>query len=312
MTSIKTLGKPARTIGIDLGGTKISFIDMFSPEKILAEKKIETPETKEELLEVLIEATGDLIKAEKKPPTGIGIAAAGQINRKAKSIIFSPNMPVKSEFALGAELEKALNVPVTIENDANAAAIGEKVFGDAKEMDDFIVLTLGTGIGSGIFTGGKLLLGHTGAGGEAGHLVIDPNGPQCGCGNRGCLEAFAGGIGIARMAEEVYGEGKNAEEVSSLAKGGDEKAKEILKSAGERLGDGLVSMVNVFNPQAIFFIGSLTNAPDDYFLPALKKVKDNSFGTSGENVVIKNSIFKDNMGAIGAAALPVIYGLLPK
>ncbi len=308
MTTIKTPGKSPRTIGIDLGGTKISFIDMFSPEKILAEKKIETPETKEELLEVLIETTGGLIKAEKDPPpTGIGIAAAGQINREAKSIIFSPNMPVKSEFALGAELEKALNVPVTMENDANAAAIGEKVFGQAKEMDDFIVLTLGTGIGSGIFTGGKLLRGHMGAGGEAGHLVIDPNGPQCGCGNRGCLEAFAGGIAIARMAEEIFGKAKTAEEVSSLAKGGDEKAKEILKGAGQRLGDGLVSLVNVFNPQAIFFIGSLANAPDDYFLPALKKVKDNSFGTSGQNVVIKNSTFKDSMGVIGAAALPVIF-----
>ncbi|MEE8484892.1 MAG: ROK family protein [Nitrospinota bacterium] len=303
-----TSDKLPRTIGIDLGGTKISFIDMFSPEKILGEKKIKTPQTRNELIGALIDTTRNILSSKKDPPPmGIGIAAAGQINHKAKSIVFSPHLPFKSEFALGAELEKALNVPVTMENDANAAAIGEKVFGQAKEMDDFIVLTLGTGIGSGIFTGGKLLRGYLGAGGEAGHIVIDPDGPQCNCGNRGCLEAFAGGVGIARMAEEIFGRQVDAEEVSSLARGGDEKAKEILKGAGQRLGDGLVSLVNVFNPQAIFFIGSLTNAPDDYFLPALKKVKESSFGTSGENVVIKNSIFKDSMGVIGAAALPVIY-----
>ena len=255
-----------RYIGIDLGGTTISFIDMFSSGDLLAEERLTTPSTREEVVECLAAVVNGLVSSNKNPvPVGVGLAVAGQVDHESGNIIFSPNLPFKEEYRLGAELQKRIGIPVYLENDANAAAIGEKVFGAAREMDDFISITLGTGLGSGIFTGGRLLRGAGGTGGEAGHMVIDPDGPVCNCGNRGCLETFCTGLAITRMARERFGEPKSGKEVCDAAEGGDETAVKILREAGSRLGDGLVSLVNIFNPEAIFFSGSLSHAPEIYF-----------------------------------------------
>lgn len=293
-----------RAIGIDLGGTTASFIDMFSPADVVAEKRIDTPSTIDGVVEALAEQVKSMVSSAKSGvPVGVGLAIAGQVDHKKNSIIFSPNLPFKEEYPLGAELEKRLGLSVRLENDANAAAIGEKVFGAAKGMTDFISITLGTGLGSGIFTGGKLLRGASGTGGEAGHIVIDPNGPKCNCGNRGCLETFCGGLAITRMAKERFGESKSGKEICDLAVDGDEKAIAILREAGEKLGDGLISLVNLFNPEAIFFSGSLANAPEIYFETAFKKAREKSFGTFGKNLRLERSQFRETIGVIGAAAL---------
>ncbi len=293
-----------RSIGIDLGGTTVSFIDMFSPDEILAEKKIKTPGSVDELVEALLDTLGAMVSEKREPaPVGIGIAVAGQVNPPRKSVIFTPNLPFKEEYPLGAEIEKKLGIPVTLENDANAAAIGERVFGAGKGMDDFISMTLGTGIGSGIFAGGKLLTGYMGAGGEAGHIPIDPRGPQCNCGSSGCLETFCSGTALTRMDKERTGKARSGKEICEAAADGEETAIEILRYAGEKLGDGLVSLVNLFNPQGIFFCGSLANAPDVYFEPAFRKVREKSFGTSGKELLLEISPLKEKIGVIGAAAL---------
>ena len=293
-----------RTIGIDLGGTTASFIDMFSPADVIAEKRIDTPSTIGEVVEALSETVKSMVSSAKSGvPVGVGLAIAGQVNHLKNSIIFSPNLPFKEEYPLGAELEKRVGLPVRLENDANAAAIGEKVFGAAKEMDDFISITLGTGLGSGIFTGGKLLRGAESTGGEAGHIVLDPAGPVCNCGNRGCLEAFCSGVALSRMAKERFGKSKSGKEICDAAVGGDEEAVKILREAGSRLGDGLVSLVNIFNPEAIFFSGSLASAPEVYLETAFKKAREKSFGTFGKNLRLEISLFKDTIGVIGAAAL---------
>ena len=293
-----------RTIGIDLGGTTISFVDMFSPDEMLAEERLNTPPTLEGVVECLASTIGQLVSSNKSPlPVGVGLAVAGQVDHESGNIIFSPNLPFKEEYPLASELQKRSGLPVKIENDANAAAIGEKVFGAAKKMDDFISITLGTGLGSGIFTGGKLLRGAGGTGGEAGHIVIDPDGERCNCGNKGCLETFCSGIAIERMAQQRMGAVKSGKEICDAALSGDETAIAILREAGSRLGDGLVSLVNLFNPEAIFFSGSLANAPEIYFEPAFKKAREKSFGTFGKNLRLEISRFADNIGVIGAAAL---------
>lgn len=296
--------KLSRKIGIDLGGTTISFIDMYSPEKILGEKQLQTPTTQNEIIKALIETVkGMVADHDDELPIGVGLGIAGCVGHANKSIIFSPNLPFKVEYPLGLELEKAINLPVAVENDANAAAIGEKVFGGARELDDFISITLGTGIGSGIFVDGRILHGRDGAGGEAGHIVLDPNGRICSCGGQGCLETISSGTGIARMVVEQYGQKKSAKEVCMDALAGDERAKAILKEAGEKLGDGLITLVNLFNPSAIFFTGCLANAPSDYFDPAFIKVKEKSFGGLGKDVKLEISRLKENIGVFGAAAL---------
>ena len=297
---------PVTTVGIDLGGTKISFQSRSSTGKVFAQAKINTPDSLDHLLEALLLTTKKIISTSDCKPAGIGIAAAGQIDHENKSILFSPNMPISEPLAIGSILETELKIPITIENDANTAAIGEKVFGEAREMKDFITLTLGTGIGSGIFVNGKLLTGAMGGGGEAGHIKIDSSGPLCGCGAYGCLEALASGTAIRRMSKDVYGQIKNGAELGVLASEGDKGAKEIFQEAGSRLGDGLVSLINIFSPEAIFFCGSLAHAPDDYFSPAIKKARENSFGSLGENTTIKVSELGDDIGVIGACSLPLL------
>lgn len=293
-----------RTIGIDLGGTTISFVDMFSPDELLAEERLNTPSTLEEIVETLAATINQLVLSNKdRPVVAVGLAIAGQVNHESGNIIFSPNLPFKEEYPLASELQKRSGLPVKIENDANAAAIGEKVFGAAKQMDDFISITLGTGLGSGIYTGGELLRGAGGTGGEAGHMVIDPGGEICNCGNKGCLETFCSGMALERMAQQRMGAVKSGKEICAAALAGDETATAILSEAGSRLGDGLVSLVNIFNPQAIFFSGSLSNAPEIYFEPAFKKAREKSFGTFGKNLRLEVSRFADNIGVIGAAAL---------
>lgn len=296
-----------RTIGIDLGGTGISFIDMYTPDKIIQRARIDTSRTRDEIIAALKETLRRFVGKEGHPaPVGIGVAVAGQVGRLGKSVVFSPNLPFKTEYALAETLEKEFGIPVFVENDANAAAIGERVFGMAKGMDDFIVITLGTGIGSGVFANGKLLRGYTGSGGEAGHMVIVPEGPLCGCGNRGCLEALASGTAIARVFKEITGKGKSAKEVCGLADAGDEEARATLVAAGEHLGSGLINLVNLFGPQAIFFTGSLSNAPDAYFAPAFRRVREQSFGTAGRDVTLAVSPLAAEVGVIGAAALPLL------
>lgn len=296
-----------RSIGIDLGGTGISFIDMYGPDNVIQRARIDTPHDRDEIIAALKGTLRRFLGNAGHPaPVGIGVAVAGQVGRLGKSVVFSPNLPFKTEYPLGEELEKEFDIPVLVENDANAAAIGERVFGMAKGMDDFIVITLGTGIGSGIFANGKLLRGHTGSGGEAGHMVIVPEGPPCGCGNRGCLEALASGTAIARLFKERTGIGKSAKEICALADGGDEAARATLRAAGEYLGHGLVNLVNLFGPQAIFFTGSLSNAPDVYFAPAFRRVREGAFGTAGRDVVLAVSPLAAEVGVIGAAALPLL------
>lgn len=295
-----------RTLGVDLGGTGASFIDMESPVRVFSRKRIETPGTRDEIVAVLKRELASLIAEGKNPPAGVGIAVAGQVGHAGKSVVFAPNLPFKTEYPLGAELEAFLKVPVMLENDANSAAIGERVFGAAQGMDDFIVLTLGTGIGGGIFANGKLLRGRDGGAGEAGHMVLTPGGPLCGCGNRGCLEALASGTAIAKAYRKKTGWEKNARAVCEAASAGDAEAVEVLGEAGGFLGQGLATLINLFNPQAVFFTGSLSNAPIAYFGPALEKARENSFGTLGKDLRMEVSALAGEIGVIGAAALPLL------
>ncbi|MBI3793858.1 MAG: ROK family protein [Nitrospinae bacterium] len=293
-----------RTIGIDLGGTGISFIDLRSPDDVLRRFRLDTPKGKEAVLQTLKKGVSELLAGSSESVFGIGVAVAGQVDYENKSLVFSPNLPFKKEYRLGAELENFWGVPVTIENDANAAAIGEKIFGHAREMDDFSVITLGTGVGSGIFANGKLLRGFRGSAGEAGHVPLLPNGPRCGCGQKGCLEALASGTAISAAHQRRTKQKLSAKEICALAKKGDKNAVRTLAEAGEWLGTGLVALINLFNPQGIFFTGSLVNAPKCYFQPALERVRKRSFGTSAKNIRLEKSKLGVDAGIIGASALP--------
>jgi glucokinase len=298
------VAKRKRTIGIDLGGTNISFVDLFSQNNVLGRLTISTPDTKKGIVDALRKNVLFLAAQSPGDIYGVGIAVAGQVSAGKNSLVFSPNLPFKKEYPLGKELEETTGLRVTLENDANAAAIGEKVFGAAVGMEDFAVITLGTGIGSGIFANGSLLRGFVGAAGEAGHIRLAPDGPLCGCGQKGCLEALASGTAISAAYRKKTGEKRSAKEICELARKGEKSAVAVLGEAGEWLGTGLVTIVNLFNPQGIFFTGSLINAPKCYFEPALRILRKTSFGSSARKLKVGISKLGAEAGTIGAASLP--------
>lgn len=208
--------------------------------------------------------------------SGVGVGAAGFIDSATGSVTFSPNL-VYDDPQIAAALEARVGLPAVIDNDANAAAWGEYQLGSAKGATELAFLTLGTGIGSGFIVNGQLLRGARGAGAEFGHTVIDPRGPQCPCGLRGCLEQFASGTAIERMAREAVagressilsfsgsGEEITGEHVARAARQLDEVAREVLRLAGTMLGIGLSNVVNIFEPSAIVLGGGVVAAGEPY------------------------------------------------
>jgi glucokinase len=230
-------------------------------------------------------------------------------------VTFSPNL-VYDDPEIAAAVEARTGLPAFVDNDANAAAWGEFRLGSAKGAANLAFLTLGTGIGSGFVVDGRLLRGSTGAGAELGHIVIDPDGPQCPCGLRGCLEPMASGSGIARMAAEaieadpssgiasfVEGSSPDARDVSRAARELDETARAILRRAGTALGVGLSNVVNLFDPQVIVLGGGLSKAGEPYLGPARDRLAAMLSAQRRRPVRLDVSELGNTAGFLGAALL---------
>src|SRR5579863_6122812 len=179
---------------------------------------------------------------------GVGIGLPGFILIDKGVIVGSNNMPEFENYPVRDEIERRLGAKVILENDANAAALGEKWIGAGRDVDDLVLLTLGTGVGGGIISGGRVLQGYLGMAGELGHMTVVPNGNPCGCGNQGCLEKHASATAIAGMARMMHlGTNPTSEDVFQLASQGDQKAKTVFEVMGRALGVGIATLVNIFN-----------------------------------------------------------------
>lgn len=309
-------------IGIDLGGTKIAGVLVNFENKIITEIKMNTQRKDQSTVIDGIKAlVGQLLAESDVSPhklTGIGLGVAGHVNVEQGIVIYCPNLPIKNLNLRGA-LQKEYNIPVFIENDANAAAIGEKYFGVARNNENFVCVTLGTGIGAGIFINGSIYRGSTGGAGELGHIILDfsPDAPLCGCGNRGCFEALASGTAIARKAKEIFAmhpdslissgvgaEGEiTAQMVAKLAQKGNKFALKILKDAANIIGIGFANIVNLFNPEKIIVTGSLIKAEDLILKAAIKTMMQRAFSTNAKIVRVVKSELNNKAGVLGAAAL---------
>jgi glucokinase len=305
-------------VGIDIGGTNSPFGFIDEKGNILAKGTIRTDffaEFEEYLKALLIEI--ELKKLENNlEVAGYGIGAPNG-NYYHGSIENAPNLRWKGSIDFTRQVTEKTGLPAFLTNDANAAAIGEKVFGNAKDMNDFIVITLGTGLGSGIFCGGKLLYGSTGFAGEIGHVVVDFEGRQCGCGRKGCLETYASATGIVRTVLEKlqdkntksrlrnYSEEKiDSKIIYDEAVKGDELALDAFEYTGKILGKALANAVAFSSPEAIFLFGGLANAGDLIFKPVMKYMEDNLLNNFKGTVKLMKSGLKENNAAIlGAAAL---------
>jgi len=301
-------------IGVDVGGTKIS-AGVVTPEgELLNEVRYSSKGSTEELLDNIAHAVREV--REGYEVSAACLAVPGLIMADENKVIFSPNLPNIEGVPLKEELGGRFDLPVIVENDANAAAWGEFRFGAGSDVDHLVFVTLGTGVGGGVISHGILMRGVQGAGGELGHMTIHATGPRCGCGNRGCLESLASGTAITRRAREVAAErpgsalGKIAiereligEDVTRLAEEGDEAALSVLEEAGLWLGIGLAGFVNIFNPEVVAVGGGAAKAGELILDRARKEMYLRARSPSRDLVEIKSATLGAESGVIGAAAL---------
>ena len=301
-------------IGVDVGGTKISAGVVTPQGELLNEVRYSSKGSTEELLDNIVRAVREV--REGYEVSAACLAVPGLIMADENKVVFSPNLPNIEGVPLKEELGGRFDLPVTVENDANAAAWGEFRFGAGTDVDHLVFVTLGTGVGGGVISHGILMRGVQGAGGELGHMTIHATGPRCGCGNRGCLESLASGTAITRRAREVAAErpdsalGKIAtereligEDVTKLAEEGDEAALAVLEEAGLWLGIGLAGFVNIFNPEVVAVGGGAAKAGELILDRARKEMHLRARSPSRDLVEIKSATLGAESGVIGAAAL---------
>jgi glucokinase len=301
-------------IGVDVGGTKIA-AGVVTPEgEILNEVRYATAASPERLLSSIARAITEV--KDGFEVGGACLAVPGFVMTAENKVIFAPNLHAIEGIPLKDEIGERTGLPVTVENDANAAAWGEFRFGAGSEVEHLVFITLGTGVGGGVIIDGALLRGAQGAGAELGHVTIQATGPRCGCGNHGCLEALASGTAIGRRAREVANEEPSSalgrlaterrvlgEDVTELAQKGDGAAISVLKEAGTWLGIGLAGFVNVFNPEVIAIGGGVARAGEFILQPAREEVYLRARSPSRDLVEIKEATLGPESGVLGAAAL---------
>jgi glucokinase len=315
-----TMSKPY-VVGIDIGGTNTVFGIVDARGTIIASGSIKTNKFNEvedyvnelhtELLRLLEQnnATDKIM--------GIGVGAPNG-NYFNGTIEFAPNLPWRGVIPLAQMLTDRFSIPVSLTNDANAAAIGEMTYGAARGLKDFIMITLGTGVGSGIVINGQLVYGHDGFAGELGHVIVRPNnGRLCGCGRTGCLEAYTSATGVARTAREFL-EVRNepsslrqipiqditSKDVYDAAITGDKLALEIFDYTGKILGEAFANFIAFSSPKAIILFGGLAKAGDLILKPIKEAMDRNTLNIYKGKVKVMFSELKESDAAVlGASAL---------
>ena len=249
-----------------------------------------------------------------KTIAAMSIAVPGTVSFDERRVITVPNLPCLEDFDLGPVLQETLQCPALIENDANAAAVGEKWLGAARHYQNIICITLGTGVGGGIILDGKLLRGVDGSAGEIGHISVDPfSGVRCKCGSEGCLEVYASGTGIVRMFTEslsgqalwtLQAEGAlTAERLFAAAMNGDKLALNVFKRMGSYLGVGIANLVNLLNPEIVVIGGGVANGWELFEESMLRTFTGRSFPAPAKRVKITRAECGDDAGLLGAAKL---------
>ena len=292
--------KKPYVVGIDLGGTNTAFGIVDEKGNVVAQNSIKTQQYPDlnDYMSALSSAIKALIEESKvgiANVNGIGIGAPNA-NYYTGNIEHAANLPWKGIVPFAKLLSESTGLPVSLTNDANAAAIGEATYGVAKGMKDFIMITLGTGVGSGIYCNGKLLYGSDGNAGELGHVVVRRNGRPCGCGNKGCLECYTSATGIVRTAREFL-----AQDKTTPTKLRNYKEEEIT---GTILGEALADFVKFSSPEAIVLFVGLSQAGDLIHKPTAKAMNDNLMPVFKNKVkLLQSSLIGANAAILGASAL---------
>ena len=309
-------------IGIDLGGTNIAAAFVDSDGKIHKRTSIhtETGGGAKAVVDGLVQVCETLLCDSSEELLMIGIGVPGTVNDETGEIVFTPNLPLR-RIGVARDLSKRFSCPVHLGNDANCAALGETIAGGAKGAQDVVFLTLGTGIGGGIILGGRLHTGISGAASELGHIVIHAGGRKCGCGRQGCWETYASATGLIRTAMEFMGthpdsmlwelceglaERIDGRAVFSAFRAGDQAAKLAVDQYIEHLGAGIVSIINLLEPELVCIGGGLSHNWDCLQEPLQKMVEEEKyfrFSPEAPQTKIVKAVLGNDAGIIGAALL---------
>jgi glucokinase len=337
---------PDYAIGVDLGGTNLRIAAVDQQGDLIEKLTIGTRVAlgRDRVVRDMCGAIEQVATKHKSVGNllGIGIGVPGIIDMQSGMVRESPNLPDWGDYPARAEIERQLKTVVILENDANSAAMGEKWLGAARQVDDMAMLTLGTGVGGGLILGGHIWHGMTGMGGELGHFTVEPEGAPCGCGNRGCLEAYASATAVVRMAREAIASGVptalaraasddpefSAKAVYNLAIQGDEEARRIFRRVGRALGIVLSGLVNALN-LPMYVIGGGVSSAWEAFAPSIfQELRErcmvyaatdpepsagNGGGASGHvqsggttKTIITRALLGSDAGLYGAARLPMV------
>ena len=302
-------------IGIDIGGTNIKVTHVRESGDIITNITEPTPDghggSSEKIKDMLVKALKNILNDN---VIGIGFGVAGIIDSKNGIVIGSPNIPSINGFRVKETFEKEFSLPVIVENDANTYAYAEKWIGTGKNLSNFIVLTLGTGLGGGIIYKGELFEGAA----EIGHMVVEPEGRFCPCGSFGCLESYASGRAVVdRIISSLEKGGKSIlkdyydgnfykitpEQVYKAALEGDSLSREVFREVGKYLGIGTANLVNIFSPEAIIIGGGLIGAWDLFIEELKKEFLKRALEPLSSNVQILQATLKKESGSVGAAGL---------
>lgn len=299
-------------IGIDIGGTNARVGLVSESGEVLRQKRLKVAAFPEAtmFLNALTQTISEVAAAETILGIGVGAPAA---NSKRGVIEKASNLPWQ-ELPIVAALSAAFRVPVRLTNDANLFAIGEGIFGNAKEMTDFVVVTLGTGVGAGIFSNGQLVEGKDGLAGEVGHTIYERNGRPCLCGRQGCLERYASVSGLMLTVSQLLAENKlstslkneslTAEQVALAASQGDALAQRAFDLTGQALGESLADVVACLNPEAMFLAGGLTNAGVLILEPTRRSFQRSLLAIYPRTIpLLPSALPEAHAGILGAAAL---------
>ena len=314
----------AKRIGIDVGGTNVKIALVDDNGKIIYSNSVPTYAKMgyEYTVNNIKQAIKDLMKETNTTPSdieGIGFDFPGQVDCKTGVVKLAPNIPGWVNVPIAQMIEDEFHIPTRIDNDVRCAALGELKFGAGRGCENFICITVGTGIGSGIVINGKVVRGATNAAGELGHIKLQMNGgPICGCGDTGCLEAFASGPAIVAMAQEYIKGGKSTKfremaaveggeitpyMVAKAAEEGDPVAKRIFEIVGEYIGIGLTSVINLLNPERVIIGGGVAESGQLLLGPIRKTIKERAMVVAGNAVEIVPAQLGNSAGVIGASML---------
>lgn len=302
-------------IAVDLGGTHIRAAS-FRPKETeaLSHQKIKTRSKDETIFERILGLIESVIPAN-EILEAIGIAAPGPLDPRKGVILNTPNIPAWKNFPLVEKLNAHFSVPVYLGNDANLAVLGEWKYGAGRGHDYLLYLTISTGVGGGIISDGHLLEGVEGLGAELGHVTVLADGPECGCGHRGHLEAFSSGTAIAKYVEDQLKDKstesslrssakRTAKSIAKAAQKGDPLAISAYERAGKYLGIGVASFLHIFNPSIVIFGGGVSQSGDLLFDPFRESLKKAIFAPAYlKNLTITTAELGDNAGLLGALAL---------